>query len=332
MKSSRLSCATAIMLAGLACGSGKANDSTARLDTGGLSLTHNPSIEMQEEDLYLSAKEVRVRYRFFNKSSSDIETLVAFPLPEIETGEGGNYNIESVDPVNFVDFRVSVDGTSVKPSVEARASSMGVDITPLLAKYGLPITTITENDAQRSALYARLDKLPEAALRELERYGAIDRLSSSSKDGTPDVNPRWTAHITFYWFQTFPAGRPIEVTHRYKPVLRNFFSSLDEIGGARMRKDYCVNDAFLKSARRMERGGTLTGLELRYVVSTAQNWSGPIGTFRLTVDKGAQDRIVSTCFEGLKPSGPATFIAQKKDFQAADDLGVLLIWNTPNPK
>jgi hypothetical protein len=258
------------MCAVIATPGARANDSTARIDTGGLSLTYNSSIEMQEEDLFLSQKEVRVRYKFLNKSARDIETLVAFPLPDIETGEGGNYGIEASDPVNFIDFKVSVDGKDIKPSVEATASSMGVDITALLVKNGLPITTITGTDAQREALYDKLNKLPEPALAELEKYGAIDRMSST-KDGKPDVNPRWTAHITFYWFQTFPAGRPIEVRHTYRPVPRHFFTGMEELSGDKMRKDYCVDPPFLAAAKKMQDRATLTGLELRYVVSTAQN-------------------------------------------------------------
>ena len=46
-----------------------ANDSSAELSTGGLVLTKHPDIEMRSEDLFISAKQVRVRYRFANTSS-----------------------------------------------------------------------------------------------------------------------------------------------------------------------------------------------------------------------------------------------------------------------
>ena len=67
---------------------------------------------------------------------------MAFPLPDIETGEGGNYIIDAADPINFIGFEVTVDGKTVTPSVQARASSLGVDITALLLKHHLPLTTI----------------------------------------------------------------------------------------------------------------------------------------------------------------------------------------------
>jgi hypothetical protein len=50
-----------------------ANDTTAELATGGLIFVTNENIEMSAEDLFISAKQVRVRYRFVNKA----ETIAA---------------------------------------------------------------------------------------------------------------------------------------------------------------------------------------------------------------------------------------------------------------
>ena len=44
-----------------------ANDSTAQLGAGGLELVRNDTIEVLSEDLYVSAKEVRVTYHFRNR-------------------------------------------------------------------------------------------------------------------------------------------------------------------------------------------------------------------------------------------------------------------------
>ena len=46
-------------------------------------LTRSADIEMRSEDLYVSEKEIRVRYSFFNTSKADIRTLVAFPIPDL---------------------------------------------------------------------------------------------------------------------------------------------------------------------------------------------------------------------------------------------------------
>ena len=77
------------------------NDSSAELAAGGLVFTKNLNVEMQSEDLYLSAKEVRVRYRFFNKSDSDVVTTVAFAMPDIPLDENGNIVEGFSDAVQF---------------------------------------------------------------------------------------------------------------------------------------------------------------------------------------------------------------------------------------
>ena len=49
-----------------------ANDSTAELATGGLVFVKNNDIDMLSEDLFISLDEIRVHYRFLNKSDRDI--------------------------------------------------------------------------------------------------------------------------------------------------------------------------------------------------------------------------------------------------------------------
>jgi hypothetical protein len=60
-----------------------ANDSTAELATGGLVFVRNNDIEMLSEDLFISLDEIRVHYRFLNRSDRDITVHVAFPLPDL---------------------------------------------------------------------------------------------------------------------------------------------------------------------------------------------------------------------------------------------------------
>src|SRR5712692_2711258 len=73
---------SAIALAVIAAaGPALAADSSADLSTGGLIFVRNDNVEMVSEELAISAKEIGVRYRFFNKSEKDVTVLVAFPLP-----------------------------------------------------------------------------------------------------------------------------------------------------------------------------------------------------------------------------------------------------------
>ena len=94
--------AAALLFMGMAGLSAKANDSTAELSTGGLVFVRNENVEMRAEDLFISAAEIRVRYRFFNRSDKDVTVHVAFPMPEVTREDTSNIAIPSDDPVNLL--------------------------------------------------------------------------------------------------------------------------------------------------------------------------------------------------------------------------------------
>jgi hypothetical protein len=317
------------MLAGLlAFVPASANDSTASLDAGGLRLMSNPDIRMESEDLYISREQVRVVYRFHNTSARDISTLVAFPLPAMEIGEGGNYALRGSDPVNVIDFQVAVDGRGVEPSVEVKALRFGVDVTEVLRRHGIPPTMRTGTQGADEALYKQLADMPADARSELERYGVIDWTTTFGADGKPYANVHWDTHITFYWFQTFPAGRTIEVTHRYHPVPRHFFFVAEEIGSAERQKAYCLDADFQRGARaRMQasKQTVMLGFELKYVLMTAGNWLGPIQRFQLTVEKTKADSLVSLCAKGLRRASPTAFVMSRENYTPEDDLRILFL-------
>ena len=117
-----------------------ANDSSAELTTGGLVFVRNDNVEMQSEDLRISAKEIHVRYRFFNKSDKPVTVLVAFPMPEIKVDEQDQIiSVPTEDPVNFLAFTTTVNGQPVVTKVEQRVLSAGLDRTQLLRSLGLPL-------------------------------------------------------------------------------------------------------------------------------------------------------------------------------------------------
>ncbi len=53
-----------LLLLALAASPALANDSSAELATGGLVFVRNDDVEMRSEDLFISTREIRVRYRF----------------------------------------------------------------------------------------------------------------------------------------------------------------------------------------------------------------------------------------------------------------------------
>jgi hypothetical protein len=54
-----------------------------------------------------------------------VDAVVAFPLPALDGGDLDNepMRLPSTDPGNSVDFKLSVKGRPVQPSVEVRVSS-----------------------------------------------------------------------------------------------------------------------------------------------------------------------------------------------------------------
>ncbi|MCW2310225.1 DUF4424 domain-containing protein [Rhodobium gokarnense] len=320
--------AVALFAALLALGGpARANDSTARIDAGGLVFTQSSAIEMAEEDLYLSRGEVRVRYLFRNTSDKDVTTLVAFPLPKLTVGDEVNYSVDANDPDNFVDFKAAVDGEPISFETQVRATRFGVDVTDVLKAYDVPVTGITTDPDEADLLYQRLNTLPEADRQELESHGVMDWSSAWIGEGKPIASFHWQAEVVFYWQQTFPANDTIEVTHSYRPVPGVFFldASLLE-PGSEFTKQYCTDAGFRRGVSRLverSRHNIIHGNDLRYVLTTGNNWLGPIGRFSLTIDKGTPDALISLCIDGIEKTGPTTFVHRAENFAPEKDIDVL---------
>jgi hypothetical protein len=326
---------TTIVLATAIADSARANDSTAHLAAGGLVLSRNDAIEMRSEDLFVSMDEVRVRYRFYNRTDNDVTTLVAFPLPDITApSDENNFSVPAPDAdTNFLEFHTLVDGRPVTMQVEQRAFVLGVDRTDLLKRLGLPIAP---HDAAAGKLIV---KLPAAAQQELRELGMVKYDEYGAGGAMERVAvPLWSARTTYYWKQTFPAHREIVIAHSYKPSVGG--SAQTSVGmeyeSEQTRQEYrdlyCVDPPFLRAVRSMhsrypsEGGGNIISeYRLGYILKTGANWSGAIRNFHLTVDKGAPGNLVSFCMDGVRKVSPTRFEVTKTDFWPTRDLNVLIL-------
>ncbi len=305
----------------------RANDGVAGLVAGELVLERSDAIEMAEEDLYLSLEQVRLRYLFRNHSDSDVTTLVMFPLPPIDMGQETDYGFTQAhrDPDDPVGFRLWIDGQPAPVSSRARAfSPEGRDVTALLEKWQVPLIFLTPDEAAWRRLQDRLEGLPPAALDELAAAGAIGR-EDWMADG---FYPLWTTHFAYYWKMAFPAGRDVEVRHEYVPVPEAFILSAGELEAGFMADEACTDAAFLAGVRRKlgpDEYAATTGYLLRYFLTTANSWRGPIGRFHLIVDKGRPDMLVSLCRDGIVKTGPTTFEWQAENWVPRRDLSLLFV-------
>jgi Domain of unknown function (DUF4424) len=296
-----------------------ANDSTAQLGAGGLELVRNETVELLAEDLYVSATEVRVAYRFRNRTDAPVTYLVAFPLPVIDAvvPEALNVVLPNSGSENFIDFTVTVDGKPVTPKVEARVTAMGVERTDVLRHFGLPLNPIADG------LYQTLEKTPPDEQTELNRLGLV-------YVDPYNVEAAWRLETTYYWEQTFPPGREVIVEHRYHPVTGFGFFGDWVFDEPTYREKYCIDDAFEAAARKKlaaikdSDNPYLNERRVSYILTTANNWASPIRDFRLVVDKGSPDALVSFCGSGLKKISPTEFEMRATDFTPEQELEILI--------
>lgn len=296
-----------------------ANDSTAELGAGGLELIRNDQIDLLSEDLLISTDAVKVTYHFRNHTDAPVTYVVAFPLPPIDATVPEDINIVLPDPTspNFVDFKVTVDGKPVEVSLDERATALGVDRTDELKRRGLPLNPIADG------LYDTLDKLPASDRAELNQLGLL-------LVDPYNVFAAWKLETTFYWEQTFPPGKEIVIEHEYKPVVGFGFFGEHILDDATYRETFCIDDDFVAAARR--KLAPLAGRDnpymneqrISYILTTAQNWSGPIGRFRLVVDKGSPEALVSFCGTGVKKIAPTQFEMTINDFIPEQELNILV--------
>jgi hypothetical protein len=273
----------------------------------------NENIEMSAEDLLISAKQVRVRYRFVNKAETDVTVLVAFPLPEVRISEADeNIALPTEDPVNIFAFTTRVNGKPVSMQVEQRVTAVGIDRTQYLRSLRIPLAP------QLQSTNLALDRLPQDKWNELLRLGLAEiEEYDVGKGMQKHLAARWGLSTTFYWEQTFPAGKETIIEHEYKPSVGGSVQTdlgapyaLKESWYADYLRKYCIDKDFLatieqlRQANKSEFGPPYSEQRIDYILKTGANWSGPIKDFHLVVDKGDAASLVSFCGAPLPSVAP----------------------------
>jgi hypothetical protein len=310
-----------------------ANDSSAEKAAGGLVLKQNSDIDMVSEDLFVSMEQVRVAYVFRNRARQARRITVAFPMPDREL----SYEMES-EVAYPGDFHTLVDGRPVRMSVERKAMVGRVDMTAELIRLRVPVTP---PEGERAGVIAdAISRMPRATQQRLARLGLID--AASLADSSHQIIPMWTVKETWHWDQVFPAGRDLRVEHRYRPGVGGTagvpLAHADWRNGENGRAaqaEYCTDRAFLAALDRMsqraerEQANYPMESRLRYILTTGGNWRSPIGDFRMVVDKGHPNAIVSFCGQGVRRISPTQFEVRHRNWRPDRDLAVLIVSTEP---
>lgn len=314
------------------CGGALANDTMAQLGTGGLIHVRSDAVAMETEDLFISPDAVRITYGFRNTSEQPVESVVAFPMPDISGNPYANVSIPDYASDNFLDFSVTVDGQSIKPELDQRVIAAGVDVTAALVAARIPLFPFLEG------IDEPIGKLPQATRDDWVSRGILFVDEFDDGSGMKKVwTPYWTLKSTYWWRMTFPAKKLITVKHDYKPSVGGTVgTTFLEDGKARgerfdeYKAKYCMDPSFVKpieaaAMRNPDKQAPFVENWISYVLMTGGNWATSIGKFKLTIDKGSAKNMISFCGKGVKKVGPTTFEMTAEDFYPEKNLEILLM-------
>jgi hypothetical protein len=306
-----------------------ANDSTATTGAGGLVLRQTADIDMVSEDLYVSVEQIRVHYVFRNRAPHDVNVTVAFPMPDRDLS-----GMRESDVGYPSDFHTQVAGHPVAATLERHILARGRDQTALLQGLHIPLAPGADGTGN---IVAALAALPAARKAELRRLGLVDVDEYDEGHGmVQHYVPMWIVRDNWYWQQNFPAGRDLIVDHRYRPgagssngtplAFPDYRRSADGRAEAAL---YCADADFLASLDRRTRaigeGAELPDARVDYILTTGANWRSPIGDFRLVVDKGNANNLVSFCETGVRRISPTQFEVRHHNWRPTSDLHVLIV-------
>ena len=303
------------------------NDTLATLGAGGLIPRQSAEIAMEREDLQISIHQVTVRYLFRNASDKDIDATVAFPLPDLDGGmvEHVPLHLPAKDETNFVNFEVMSGGKPVETKMEVRAFHEGHDVSDKLRGAGLPVSNIDGHFADAVA------RLSAPLRKQMEKDELV-----VSDDPAGTANRRywanWTSKVQFYWTQHFPAHGTVELVQKYRPVIGGSYIYATDNGASHV-KPYCgganavAQIAAVKKRHPVKSGDepVLFEKQIQYVLTTANHWKGPIGSFRLTVTADSPEDIVLTCLPGLRRVTGTRYEMVRSAFRPERELELMML-------
>ncbi len=339
MRNAITSVKSVLILLAVACsGTSHANDSSAAVGTGGIVLQQNEDVSMDSEDLFISEEKVRVTYSYTNRSAKDVSLLVSFPLPPIP--DGIDYlGDQSMPEWKDFKFQTMVNGKPVTLELVERYEVNGRAVEARLTELGFPLKYWEENggiyNTAPEGLETQIKNMPDVQRTALLEEGILRK----SPHATHELLPNWNLVTHYTRTQTFPAGKSVTVEHSYVPVAGGSIGGGIESTEAETMQyyadTYCVDKNFRAGFAKKEAAAPV-GEDgerqfyyvehwLSYILSSGANWKGPIGDFRLVIDKGKPGNLLSFCMDGVKKISPTQFEVRKKNFEPKADLNIVIV-------
>lgn len=326
-----------------------ANDGFGGLSSVGLTFDQTEAVEMVEENLFISIDKVAVDYVCRNTTGAYVTGEVIFPLPPVHvwTSWESSMNLpEDGTKLDIVDFTATVDGQPVQVTIDKIAvieepweenrslseqyDTPGRDVTAELARFGLPLTLDVQSIRETLLAMSPEDQAATKAA------GIADYWQGDpATDTSPDAYGLWSIVTRYHWTQTFPAGAEVRISHAYtnRPLGGLFYwTNPPEDWNAYLIDQYCIDEGTSKAMARAldnkdadEFNDFGISYHIAYVLRTANSWAGPVGKFKLTLDKGDPKNVISLCAEGIRKTGPTTFVIEKTNYTPDSDLEIMIV-------
>jgi hypothetical protein len=308
------------------------------LPTGGLALPADGRLQVRAEALFISRGEIGVRYEVVNTSGGDLDLPVAFPMPELSlaTRMDSDPSVPDWKSANFLDAAVSVDGRAIAPRLELTAFAGGVDRSEALRARKVPLNPF----ADETGVLRALGRLPPQEKQALIRLGLATEMTAlevSADSGfrtvigqRPWIAPSWSVRTRLVWIQRFPAGKPVRIALRYRPSV-GLSPNADCCVGPEAAKSrlYCAGPDVAAAVAGHPGGDPAEAhYSARRIAYSLSRERGPIGVFRLVVDKQDEADLVSFCDRAVRKTGAIRFEVTRRDFRPGQDLAILFLkWN-----
>jgi hypothetical protein len=196
-------------------------------------------------------------------------------------------------------------------------------------KVAFPLPWITECDGG-CEFDQPLSVGPNPMKFKLKVDGEPKPFKTERKKSRRDRHGYVNVRIMHYWEQVFPKDRVVTIEHEYHPASGGSFigySTNPKRDYPELVKNYCIDVKSLKPLmRKLKRADhDVWYREVEYILTTGANWKGPIGKFKLTLDKEIPNGVVATCFPDLQPASDTTLELVRENFVPTTNLKILFI-------
>lgn len=281
----------------------------------------NIANEVKKSEIRLSISRIDISNNYTNAYDP---SLVTVPLPHLDaTTENLDELIDrKTNSADFIGVSIDVDGRSVTPAVDVRASTLGLDVTDRLKADG-----ISPNPWLDPATETKLEKLPP------EKRATYAALGLAQWDEGKVAFFGWDVATTLHWIQEFPAGKTTRITVRHRPLFTR--ELITDVGIDRLAKtERCLDkptEAALRAAFAANRPpGSAPGagsalMARRVAVPLGAKAGEAIESFRLTVERPTPRTIVVVCGADRMKHEPDGLVWEAKALVPEGDLSVLFI-------